>query len=202
MEKELLSMIKTFDFYFDFSSPYTYLAHKEIQKIEIENSIKINYKPILLGGILKLAGIKANVDIPIKGKYMIRDCKLISKKKKINFIFNSNFPIMTLNLMRFVLIAEKMGFAKKFIKKIFESIWSDDLNLNDQIVVKKILNSFDINIQNFLNESSQLIIKNELKKRTDEAHKKGVFGVPTFIVNNKLFWGQDRLEFALEEAKI
>ena len=85
MEKELHSMIKTFDFYFDFSSPYTYLAHKEIQKIEIENSIKINYKPILLGGILKLAGIKANVDIPIKGKYMIRDCKLISKKKKLIF---------------------------------------------------------------------------------------------------------------------
>ena len=64
-------MIKPFDFYFDFGSPYTFLAHKEIRKIENENSIKINYMPILLGGLLKYTGIKTNADIPTKAKYMI-----------------------------------------------------------------------------------------------------------------------------------
>ena len=61
-------MIKTFEFYFDFGSPYTFLAHKLIRIIEKDNSIKIKYMPVLLGGLLKSAGIKANMDIPIKGK--------------------------------------------------------------------------------------------------------------------------------------
>ena len=78
-------MIKPFEFYFDFGSPYTFLAHNEIRKIEKENSIKIKYMPVLLGGLLKSAGIKANVDIPIKGKYMIKDCKLWAEKYGITF---------------------------------------------------------------------------------------------------------------------
>ena len=77
-------MIKPFDFYFDFGSPYTYLAHKEIQKIEEENAIKIKYMPVLLGGLLKATGMKANVDVPNKAKYIIKDCKLWAEKKKLN----------------------------------------------------------------------------------------------------------------------
>ena len=92
-------MIKPFEFYFDFASPYTYLAHKKIRKIEKENSVKIKYMPILLGGLLKSVGIKANVDIPIKAKYMIKDCKLWTEKYGISFRFNNYFPINTLKLM-------------------------------------------------------------------------------------------------------
>ena len=84
-------MIKPFEFYFDFASPYTFIAHKEIRKIEKENSIEIIYKPILLGGLLKKTGIKANIDIPIKAKYMIKDCKLWAKKYKIEFKHNVIF---------------------------------------------------------------------------------------------------------------
>ena len=83
-------MIKPFDFYFDFGSPYAFLAHKEIRKLEKENSIKIKYKPILLGALLKLSGLKPLIDIPIKGKYMIRDCKLWAE----NTILNSNLIII------------------------------------------------------------------------------------------------------------
>ena len=106
-------MIKPFEFYFDFASPYTFLAHKEIRKIEEENSIKINYMPVLLGGLLKMTEVKANVDIPIKAKYMIRDCKLWAEKYNITFKFNSYFPILTLNLMRCVLVAKKRDLKKK-----------------------------------------------------------------------------------------
>ena len=78
-------MIKQFEFYFDFASPYTYIAHKRIRKFEKENSIKMKYMPILLGGLLKLSGIKPNADIPIKAKYMIKDCKLWAVKNNIEF---------------------------------------------------------------------------------------------------------------------
>ena len=105
-------MIKQFEFYYDFGSPYAFLAHKKIRKIENENSVKIKYMPILLGGLLKLSGIKPNADIPIKAKYMIKDCKLWAQKNDIEFKFNSYFPIITLNLMRCVLVAEKKNLPK------------------------------------------------------------------------------------------
>ena len=105
-------MIKSFDFYFDFASPYAFLAHKQIRKVEIKNSMKVNYMPVLLGGLLKLTGIKANVDVPIKAKYMIRDCKLCAERNEIKFKFNNYFPISTVNLMRCAIMSEKKGFEK------------------------------------------------------------------------------------------
>ena len=194
-------MIKPFEFYFDFGSPYSFLAHKKIRLIEEKNSIKIKYMPILLGGILKMTGVKANIDVPIKGKYMIKDCKLWAEKFNIDFKFNNYFPIITLNLMRCVLVAEKKNFSNKFINKIFDSIWKDNFNLNDSLIVEKILKNLHINPKEFLSEAIDPKIKIELKKRTDIAYQKGVFGVPTFLINNKVFWGQDRLEFALNEAQ-
>ena len=194
-------MIKPFDFYFDFGSPYAFLAHKEIRKLEKENSIKINYKPILLGALLKLSGLKPLIDIPIKGKYMIRDCKLWAEKYNIEFKFNNYFPIITLTLMRCVLVAEKEDFSENFINKVFDAIWKDGLNLNDNLIVEKLIKNLDINPKKFLLETTDAKIKDELKKRTDEAYDKGIFGVPSFIVNNKIFWGQDRLEFAVSESR-
>ena len=122
-------MIKSFDFYFDFASPYTFLAHKEIRKIEKQHSINIKYMPVLLGGLLISAGIKPNIDIPIKAKYMIRDCKLWAEKYNTIFKFNNYFPIMTLNLMRCVLVAEKKFFAQNFIDNVFDAIWKNDLKI-------------------------------------------------------------------------
>ncbi len=194
-------MIKPFEFYFDFASPYTFIAHKEIRKIEKENFVKMKYMPILVGGLLKLSGIKANADIPIKAKYMIKDCKLWAEKYKITFKFNNYFPINTLNLMRCVLVAEKKDIAPNFIDKVFDVIWKDGLNLNDNIIVEKLLKNLDLNPKIFLMEALNPVIKDELKRRTDEAYSKGIFGTPSFIVNNKMFWGQDRLEFVFNEAR-
>ena len=194
-------MIKSFEFYFDFVSPYSFLAHKEIKKIEEANTIKIKYMPILLGGLHSLAGIKAPGFIPIKAKYMIKDCKLWAEKYNIVFKFNNYFPIKTLDLMRCVLVAEKKNFSQNFINKIFDAIWKDGLNLNDNIIIEKLLKNLDINPKTFLMESVQPKIKDELRKRTDAAYQKGIFGAPSFIVNNKVFWGQDRLEFVFNEAK-
>ena len=193
-------MIKSFEFYFDFISPYSFLAHKQIRKIEKENTIKIKYMPIFLGGLHNLAGIKAPGFIPIKAKYMIKDCKLWAEKYNIIFKFNNYFPIKTLDLMRCVLVAERKDFVQNFINKVFDAIWKNGLDLNNDKIVEKLLINLDINPKTFLMEATDPSIKNELEKRTDSAYKKGVFGAPSFIVNNKIFWGQDRLEFVLNEA--
>ena len=84
--------------------------------------------------------------------------------------------------------------------KIFEAIWISGLNLNDQAIVDKILKNININPKTFFLRLANQNVKDELRKRTQEASDMGVFGAPTFLVNNKIFWGQDRLEFALKES--
>ena len=193
-------MIKSFDFYFDFVSPYSFFAHKEIIKIEKKNSIKIKYKPILLGGLHNLHGIKAPAFIPAKAKHMIRDCKLIAEKNKIKFKFNSYFPIRSLNLMRGVFVAEEDNYKSYYIDAIFDSIWQDGLNMNDENIIQKVLKNLNVNPKTFLLRSASSSIKDLLRKKTNEAYEKGIFGAPSFVANNKIFWGQDRIEFALNEA--
>jgi len=193
-------MIKPFDFYFDFISPYSFLAHKEIRKIENKIDIKIRYKPILLGGLHNLHGIKPPAFIPAKAKHMIRDCKLIAERNSVKFKFNSYFPIKSLNLMRGVLVAEEDNVKNYYIDNIFNTIWQDGLNMNDEILIQKVLKNLNINPKTFFLRSTSSLIKDSLRNKTNEAYEKGIFGAPTFVSNNKIFWGQDRIEFALKEA--
>ena len=193
-------MIKPFDFYFDFISPYSFLAHKEIRKIENKAKIKIGYKPILLGGLHNLHGIKAPAFIPAKAKHMIRDCKLIAERNNVKFKFNSYFPIKSLNLMRGVLVAEEDNIKDYYIDNIFNTVWQDGLNMNDETLIQKILKNLNVNPKTFSLRATSSLIKDSLRKKTNEAYEKGIFGAPTFVSNNKIFWGQDRIEFALKEA--
>ena len=131
---------------------------------------------------------------------MIRDCKLVAEKNKIKFKFNSYFPIKTLNLMRGVLVAEDDDFQSFYIDSIFNAIWESGLNLNDQIIIDKVIKNMNVNPKTFFLRASTQNIKNLLKKKTSDAFERGIFGAPTFYINNKIFWGQDRLIFAILEA--
>ena len=194
-------MTKSIDFYFDFSSPYAYIGYKEIKKFERKNSFKIRFMPILLGGLHNSAGVTPAAFISVKKKFMIDDTKLVAKKKGIEFTFNSYFPIKTVNFMRGVLIAEESNFDKIYKEKIFNAIWKDGLNMNDPIIINKVLKNIDLNPENFLAKATNQKIKDKLKKLTDNALKRDIFGAPTFVVNNKIFWGQDRLSYAMDEIR-
>ena len=189
-------MTKEIDFYFDFISPYTYLAYKKIQSLP--KDIKINYKPILLGGLHNLQGITAPAFIKPKLKHMISDCNLIAKKDKSNFIWNSKFPINSLNIMRGYLY---INVEKKdlYLNIMFDAYWKDNLDISNEGIFKTLLEKCKIEVISFFNGIKDTKIKDELKSVTQKAHDKGVFGAPTFIVNDKIFWGQDRLEFVLDE---
>ena len=194
-------MTKSIEFYFDFSSPYAYIGYKEMMNYEKKNPFKIKFMPIFLGGLHNSAGITPAAFIALKSKYMIKDTKLVSEKKKIKFMFNSYFPIKTINFMRGAIIAEKDNFQKVYIEKIFNAIWRDGLNMNDPTVINKVHKNMDLNPEIFMSEARDQKIKNKLKVLTNDALKKGIFGAPSFIVNKKMFWGQDRLSYAIEEIK-
>jgi len=155
---------------------------------------------MLLGGLHNLHGIKAPAFIPAKAKHMVRDCKLIAERNSVKFKFNTYFPIKSLNLMRGVLVAEEDNIKNYYIDSIFNTIWQDGLNMNDDNIIQKVLKNININPKTFSLRSTSSLIKDSLRKKTSEAYEKGIFGAPTFVSNNKIFWGQDRIEFALKEA--
>ena len=189
-------MTKEIDFYFDFISPYSYLAHKKIQSLP--KNIKINYKPILLGGLHNLEGITPPAFIKHKLNNMINDCNLIAKKNKFDFTWNSKFPLNSLYIMRGYLCINS-DIRNLFSSIIFEAYWKDNLDISNEQILSDLLKKCEIDVINFFQTIKDEKIKDELKNVTREAHDKGVFGAPTFIVNNKIFWGQDRLDYVLEE---
>ena len=191
-------MTKSIDFYFDFISPYSYLAFKKIKSLQNKDQINFNYKPILLGGLHNLAGISAPAFNERKMKNMKNDCELIAKKNNIDFEWNINFPINSLYLMRGYIFIEN-EIKEKFFEVCFDAYWKENLDISQSINLNKILDKCNINKENFHNGIKDQKIKNELKELTDKAFKLDVFGAPTFLINDKLFWGQDRLDYALEE---
>ena len=186
------------DFYFDVISPYSYIAHKKIQKIKKNQKTIFIYKPILLGGLHNLAGIKAPAFNKYKMKNMQTDCELVSKKNDISFIWNSKFPINSLSIMRGYLSVDNNQ-KEKYLDIFFNGYWRDNLDLSSEQEFSKLLDALEIDNNIFFDKITQQSIKDTLKQFTNDAFEKEVFGAPTFIVNNKIFWGQDRLEYALEE---
>ena len=174
------------------------MAHKKIKAIREKKDVNFVYKPILVGGLHNLQGITAPAFIQPKLKHMISDCNLIAKKEKTDFIWNSKFPTNSLNIMRgYLFINNKI--KELYLDKIFDANWKDNLDTSNEKILKKILEKCDVNLTNFLEGIKDPKIKDKLKTVTKKAHDNEIFGVPTFVVNNKIFWGQDRLEFALDE---
>jgi 2-hydroxychromene-2-carboxylate isomerase len=195
MQKELIYMTKKIDFYFDFISPYSYLAHLKIKRTK---DINFNYKPVLVGGLHNLQGITAPAFIEPKLKHMISDCDLIAKKNRSNFIWNSKFPINSLNIMRGYLFINNEN-KDLYLNVIFDAYWKDNLDISNEEIIKSLLKKSKIDPNSFFEGIKDPQIKAKLKNVTQAAHDKEIFGAPTFVVNGKIFWGQDRLEFALDE---
>ena len=191
-------MTKTIDFYFDFISPYSYIAHKKIINLNLRNIF--NYKAILLGGLHNLAEVTPPAFNERKMKNMKEDCILIAKKNEISFKWNEKFPINSLYLMRGFLIINDNK-KSKFIDSCFDAYWKDNLDISIKKNIQKILTDCEIDHDFFESGIKDQKIKDELKDLTKKAFQLNIFGAPTFLVNDKLFWGQDRLEYAIDESK-
>ena len=193
-------MTKSIDFYFDFISPYSYLAHKKIDILKKKENINFIYKPVLVGGLHNLQGITAPAFIKSKLKHMMSDCNLIAKKNDSDFMWNSKFPINSLDIMRGYLFINE-NIKDLYLDLMFNAYWKDNLDISDDEVLKTLLKKCKIDVNLFFKSIKNSLIKNKLIDITQVAYNKEIFGTPTFVVNNKIFWGQDRLNFALDEYK-
>ena len=194
-------MTKSIDFYFDIVSPYSYIAHKKIEKVTKEKNIVFNYKPILLGGLHKLAEITPPAFNQFKMNNMKRDCELVADKNNIEFKWNDQFPINSINIMRGYLLVDN-ELKEEFVGKFFDAYWKNNKDLSIKENFNEVLKDLKINSDNYFSDIQNEKIKDELKRLTNQAFEKDVFGAPTFVVNNKIFWGQDRLDYALDEYNL
>ncbi|PMY52580.1 MULTISPECIES: 2-hydroxychromene-2-carboxylate isomerase [Pseudomonas] len=193
-------MSKTVEFFFDLGSPATYLAYTQLPKICAQTDSQLIYKPMLLGGVFKATGNASPVTIPAKGRYMFQDLDRYAKRYGVPLKFNPHFPINTLMLMRAVtgMQLRHPERFQAFIDCLFHALWVEGRSLDDPAIVAAVLmqNGFDPN--EVLALTADENVKAALKKNTEEAVQRGVFGAPSMFVGNQLFFGQDRLDFVLE----
>ena len=193
--------MKTFEFWFDFGSPAAYLAFTQIPSIENEAGAKAVYRPMLLGGVFQATGNHSPATIPAKGKYIFNDFNRFAKRYGVAFNNNPHFPINTLLLMRGAIGMQQQN-PEQFLaycRTVFQAIWVDALNLNNPATVGAVLNKAGFDPQQLMTLANDQVTKDALKAATAQAVSRGVFGAPTFFVDDHMFWGQDRLDF-LKEA--
>ena len=192
----------TVDFYFDFGSPTTYLAHKRLQQLKQKYSFDINYKPVLLGGIFKASNNESPVANPAKGAYMLNhDLPRFATRYNVPLKFNPNFPINTLPLVRGAHAAIKLGCFDAYTEAIYKGIWEQELNLGDPEVIASTINAAGLDAQTLIALTQEPEIKQALMDTTEEAVKRGAFGAPTMYIGDEMFFGQDRIDFIEERLQ-
>lgn len=189
-------MAKTVEFYFDFGSPYSYLAYKALPGIAAAHGAQIVWRPILLGGVFKATGNHSPADIPAKNKWMHEDLRLWAARYGVAFERNPHFPINTLTLMRGATGMQMRGpDFHKYAATIFHAMWEKPRNLGDAQELAAVLRQAGFDAEGFQSLVNDPAVKEQLKQNTEAAVARGVFGVPTFVVGEAMFWGQDRLDF-------
>ena len=192
--------MKSFEFWFDFGSPASYLAWTQIAAIEAATGATALFKPMLLGGVFQATGNHSPITIPAKGKYTFVDFARFAKRYGVPLNHNPHFPINTLLLMRGAIGLQANNDVRfaAYCQAMFNAIWIDGLNMNDPAVVGKALQQAGFNAQSMLALANEQNTKDALKAATQLAVERGVFGAPTFFVGEQMFWGQDRIEFVKE----
>ena len=187
-----------FKFIFDFGSPKTYLVYKLLPGIEKRTKTQAEYVPVLLGGIFKstnnVSPIESFKTVPAKGKYDDLDTARFVKKHDIAFNFNSNFPINTLNLMRGAIFAQENGIFDKYVEVVFKSMWVDNKKMDDLEVIQTVLLENGLPVKEIFEGTQNQKIKDKLIKNTSEAVEKGIFGAPSMLVEDELFFGKESLQ--------
>jgi 2-hydroxychromene-2-carboxylate isomerase len=192
---------KTVEFYFDFSSPYSYLAATQLPDLAKRFGARIEYRPFVLAAVFKATSNDMPAKVPAKGQYMFKDLERWAEFYGVRFKFSSHFPANTIKAMRLVLVAEEHGKEEPVTVGLFRAMWAEDRDLNDPVVLSDILEKAGLDPVAALAAIETQPIKDRLRAYTDAAISKGAFGAPAMIVGDELFWGNDRLHFVERALK-
>jgi 2-hydroxychromene-2-carboxylate isomerase len=183
------------EFFFDFASPYSYIALQSFDALAAKYRRGVHYRPMLLGAAFKASGQQVLVDIPLKGEYAKRDFVRSARFHDVPFKIPSTFPIGTVNTARALLWLQSTGSAKSFsmIQRAFQMYFVEDRNINDLAVIGELAEDIGVDPKAMQAATQDPAIKDKLKAQVDEALGRGVFGAPYMFVDGEPFWGHDRL---------
>ena len=197
-------MTKTVDFYFDFASPNAYLSHQVVPGIEERTGAKFNYIPVLLGGIFKATNNKPPMEaffgILNKNEYQSVEMKRFQERYEIDkFKMNPHFPVMSLQIIRGAVGAKQDGYLDKYIDEVLKHMWEEPKKMDDPEVIKEAFIESGFDADRLMNQMQDPDIKAQLIENTENAVKRGTFGIPTFFVGDDIYFGKDTL-WQVEEA--
>lgn len=194
-------MTQSIDFYFDFGSPHSYLAHLRIAEVAKKCDLEFNYIPVLVGGIFKATGNRSPIEsfagIENKEAYQKIEIHRFLKRHGLldKFKMNPHFPVNTLALMRAAIAAQKLDKEtyQNYINTVFDGMWLQQLDLNNVDVIQSLLGSADLPLEKLFTAIQSAEVKQALISNTENAVNKGLFGVPSFISNDELYFGKETL---------
>jgi 2-hydroxychromene-2-carboxylate isomerase len=189
-------MSKPIDFYFDFSSPYSYLAAEQIEAIAGRHGRSVAFRPILLGAVFKASGSAPLTEqYAPKARYSVHDFERSARFVGVRYRHPSKFPIGAIAASRAVLWLQRNqpDKANPFVLAVFRAFFQDDRDISDAAVVAQIAQSLGIDGTRLLDAAQAPDIKDALRKQVEDAVALGVFGAPTIVVDGEMFWGNDRL---------
>lgn len=187
------------EFWFDFSCPFAYVASAQVEKLVERTGSVLDPRPMLLGGVFKARGTPQNLAAtlnPAKARHNLADMQRQARRAGLRLQMPANHPMRTVEALRCVLAA---GISMPLVHRIFHAYWVENADIATRPVLARAIAEVGLDAEAVLARAGSPEIKEELRRRTDEAVARGVFGVPTFFVNEALFWGQDRMDM-VEEA--
>lgn len=195
--------MSTLDFWFEFASTYSYPAAMRIGALAEARGVTLRWRPFLLGPVFKAQGwdnSPFNI-YPVKGRYMWRDLERICAALDLPFVKPEVFPQNTIMAARIALVALKQGWGEDFCRAVYTAEFGEGRNVGEPFVIADIINALGQNPDAVIEQSRTDANKDALRAETEEAMRLGIFGAPSVVTaDGELFWGNDRLEAALDWA--
>lgn len=195
--------VASFDFFYDLGSSYSYLASTQLRGISERTGARPRLYPITLGGVRKATGHRMPPAQQLA--YMAQDTARWAQRYGVPMQIPKAFPISTILPLRTAVAAARIGEGERAMKALFHAFWGEGEDISDPAVVERVLRDAGLDGKRLVAMAAGQDVKDELRKNTDLALARGVFGVPTIFVGERSFWGNDRLEFvesALRQARL
>ncbi|MCH6548353.1 MAG: 2-hydroxychromene-2-carboxylate isomerase [Proteobacteria bacterium] len=188
-------MAKKLEFFYDYVSPYSYLADSQVVKV---GGSSLVYRPMFLAAVMQATGNKPPGSIEVKEKYLRKDISRWVSRYSVSYKWNPKFPQNTLKALRLAVVAQRDGVFDRVHSTLFAAMFVHELDLDDDKVLADIMNAAGLDESETFARIADQSIKDELKANTDEAVSRGAFGAPTFFVGKEMFFGNDRFDFIKE----
>jgi len=186
------------EFHFDFGSPNAYLAHLAIPGVERRTGVAFTYVPVLLGGVFKATN-NVSPAVSLKGirnkpEYQRLETERFLRQYDVPaYVPNPHFPVNTLTIMRGAIVAEREGFFERYVDEVYQHMWAKQKKMDDPNVIAEAFAESGLPVKTLLEGVQNPAVKQQLIANTEAAVERGVFGSPSFFVQDELYFGKDKL---------